>query len=310
MSPVVKVFGCRPLTNDATYFLESDREAMRRFAFVFSLLLIGLATAARAEPQWLTLPPTPSLPTPAKSGYAPVNRIKIWYAVFGRGAPVVLLHGGLANSNYWGELVPVLARHYRVVVMDSRGHGRSSRDTRPFGYDLMASDVLALMDFLKINKAALVGWSDGAIIGLDIAIHHPERLSKLFAFAANSDPSGVKDVNQSPVFTAFIARAKNEYDKFSPTPTEYDTFLAQITKMWETQPNWTASDLAGIKVPTWIVDADHDEAIKRENTLFMADQIPNSGLLIEPQVSHFAFLQDPDQFNADVLHFLMHLKGK
>lgn len=283
---------------------------MRCFAFVFSLLLIGLATAARAEPQWLTLPPTPSLPTPAKSGYAPVNGIKIWYAVFGRGAPVVLLHGGLANSNYWGELVPVLARHYRVVVMDSRGHGRSSRDTRPFGYDLMASDVLALMDFLKIDTAALVGWSDGAIIGLDIAIHHPERLSKLFAFAANSDPSGVKDVNQSPVFTAFIARAKKEYEKLSPTPTEYDAFLAQITKMWETQPNWTASDLAGIKLPTWIVDADHDEAIKRENTLFMADQIPNSGLLIEPQVSHFAFLQDPDQFNANVLQFLMHLKGK
>jgi pimeloyl-ACP methyl ester carboxylesterase len=283
---------------------------MRRLAFVFSLLLIGLATAARAEPQWLTLPPTPSLPTPAKSGYAPVNGIKIWYAVFGRGAPVVLLHGGLANSNYWGELVPILARHYRVVVMDSRGHGRSSRDTRPFGYDLMASDVLALMDFLKINKAALVGWSDGAIIGLDIAIHHPERLSQLFAFAANSDPSGVKDVTQSPVFTAFIARAKKEYEKLSPTPTEYDAFLAQITKMWETQPNWTASDLAGIKVPTWIVDADHDEAIKRENTLFMADQIPNCGLLIEPQVSHFAFLQDPYQFNADVLYFLMHLKGK
>jgi len=283
---------------------------MRRFAFVVGLFLVGFAAAARAEPQWLTLPPTPSLPTPAKSGYAPVNGIKIWYAVFGRGTLVILLHGGLANANYWGELVPALAAHYRVVVMDSRGHGRSSRDTRPYGYDLMASDVLALMDFLKIDKAALVGWSDGAIIGLDIAIHHPERLAKLFAFAANSDPSGVKEVNQSPVFTAFIARARKEYEKLSPTPTEYDSFLAQITKMWETQPNWTADDLAGIKVPTWIVDADHDEAIKRENTLFMADHIPDSGLLIEPQVSHFAFIQDAAQFNADVLHFLVHVKGR
>ena len=280
-----------------------------RFAFVFGLLLVAFDTAARAESQWLTLPPAPILPTAAKSGYAPVNGIKIWYAAFGRGTPVILLHGGLANANYWGELVPALASHHRVVVMDSRGHGRSSRDARPYGYDLMASDVLALMDFLKIDKAALVGWSDGAIIGLDIAIRHPDRLSKLFAFAANSDPSGVKDVNQSPVFTAFIARAKNEYEKLSPTPTEYDAFLAQITRMWETQPNWTASDLAGIKVPTWIVDADHDEAIKRENTLFMADHIPDSGLLIEPQVSHFAFLQDPQQFNTDVLHFLTNLKG-
>ena len=86
-------------------------------------------------------------------------------------------------------------------MLDSRGHGRSTRTETPIGYDLMASDVLALMD-KRIPKAALVGWSDGAIIGLDIAIHHPERLTRLFAFAANSDPSGVKDVSQSPVFTA------------------------------------------------------------------------------------------------------------
>ncbi len=98
---------------------------MRRFAFVFVLLLFAFTAAARAEPQWLTLPPTPSLPTAVKSGLAPVNGIKIWYATFGRGAPVILLHGGLANSNYWGILVRALAPHYRVIVMDSRGHGRS-----------------------------------------------------------------------------------------------------------------------------------------------------------------------------------------
>ncbi len=283
---------------------------MPRLVLVFGLLLFAYSAAARAEPQWLTLPPTPTLPAAVKSGYAPVNGIKIWYASFGRGAPVILLHGGLANSNYWGELVRALKPHYRVIVMDSRGHGRSSRDARPYGYDLMASDVIALMDFLRIDKAAVVGWSDGAIVGLDIAIHHPERLSKLFAFAANSDPSGVKDVNQSPVFTAFIARARTEYEKLSPTPTEYEPFLSQITKMWDSQPHWTADDLHGIKVPIWIVDADHDEAIKRENTLFMADNIPGSGLLIEPQVSHFSFLQDPAQFNGDVEHFLAHVDGK
>ena len=282
---------------------------MRRFAFVFGLLFLGVAWA-RAEPQWLTLPPTPSLPQAGKSGYAPVNGIKIWYAEFGRGAPVILLHGGLANANYWGKLVPALAPHYRVIIMDSRGHGRSSRDDKPYGYDLMASDVVALMDYLKIDKAALIGWSDGAIIGLDIAMHHPERLTKLFAFAANSDPSAVKDVEHDPVFSAFIARARGEYEKLSPTPKEYDAFLKQITKMWDSEPHWTAADLAAIKVPTWIVDADHDEAIKRDNTLFMADNIPGSGLLIQPEVSHFSFLQDPTQFNADVLHFLEHVRGK
>ena len=84
---------------------------MRRFAFVFSILLVAFSTAAKAEPQWLALPPTPTLPAAVKSGYAPVNGIKIWYAVFGHGTPVILLHGGLANANNWGELVPVLASH-------------------------------------------------------------------------------------------------------------------------------------------------------------------------------------------------------
>jgi pimeloyl-ACP methyl ester carboxylesterase len=276
-------------------------------------LLLGV-TAAHAEPQWMTLPPTPTLPQAAQSGYAPVNGIKIWYATFGRkdqgGEPVILLHGGLANANYWGTQIRALQSRYRVIVMDSRGHGRSSRDDKPYGYDVMASDVIGLMDFLKIPKAAIVGWSDGAIIGLDIALNHPERLAKLFAFAANSDPSGVADIAQSPVFNAFIARAAKEYETLSPTPTEYKTFLGQIEKMWETQPNWTASDLQKITVPVWIVDADHDEAIKRENTEFMAKEIPNAGLLLQPEVSHFSFLQDPQQFTADLLHFLQHVKGR
>jgi pimeloyl-ACP methyl ester carboxylesterase len=283
---------------------------MRRIAFALLLLAGFGAGPAFADPQWLTLPPTPALPRPAQTALAPLNGIKIWYAIFGRGEPVILLHGGLANANYWGHQVRALQQRYRVIVMDSRGHGRSSRDDKPYGYDLMASDVLALMDFLKIPKAAIIGWSDGAIIGLDIAMHHPERVSKLFAFAANSDPSGVADIANSPVFNAFIARAEKEYATLSSTPTGYKDFLAQITKMWETQPNWTADDLKKIAVPTWIVDADRDEAIKRENTEFMAINIPNAGLLLQPEVSHFSFIQDPDRFTADVLHFLQHVNGR
>lgn len=282
----------------------------RPFPLVLSLLaVLGSVAAARADQQWLTLPPTPSLPKPAESGYAPVNGIRVWYAAFGRGEPVLLLHGGLANSNYWGNQVPALAKSYRVIVVDSRGHGRSTHDERPYGYDLMASDVLGLMDFLKLPKAAVVGWSDGAILGLDIAIHHPERLSKLFAFAANSDPSGVADITQSTVFNAYIARAEKEYQVLSPTPDQYKSFVDQISKMWETEPHFTAEQLRVITVPTWIVDADHDEAIKRENTEFMANEIPDAGLLLQPQVSHFSFLQDPRQFTGDVLHFMEHVKG-
>jgi len=276
---------------------------VRRLALMF-YFLSGVVSAS-ATPQWMTLPATPSLPRPAQSGFAPVNGIRMWYAEFGHGEPVVLLHGGLANANYWGNQVSVLARQYKVIVMDSRGHGRSSRDARPFGYDLMSSDVLGVLDFLHVRNTAIVGWSDGAIIGLDIAIHHPDRLTKLFAFAANSDPAGVKDVSQSPTFTAFEARAGHEYALLSPTPRGYRAFLAQITRMWDTEPHFTDAQLGAIRIPVWIVDGDHDEAIKRENTLYVADHISNACLLIQPGVSHFSFLQDPGQFTRDVEHFLV-----
>jgi pimeloyl-ACP methyl ester carboxylesterase len=268
------------------------------------LLIVSVATEASSLLPWMVLPPTPTLPKMEQTGFAPVNGIRLWYAEIGHGAPVILVHGGLANSDYWGLQVRALAPSYRVIVLDSRGHGRSSRSSAPIGYDLMASDVIALMDYLHIGKAAIVGWSDGAIIGLDLAIHHPERIARVYAFAANSNPQGVKDVNQSPVFMSYIARAANEYARLSPTPKQYQEFLADIEHMWATQPNFTAAQLSAIAVPVWIVDGDHDEAIKRENTDQMASLIPGAGELILPAVSHFAFLQDPVMFNESLLHFL------
>ena len=275
---------------------------MRNFCWV--LLLTTLVLPTHAAERWLTLPPTPTLPKPDTSGYAPVNGIRIWYATFGHGEPVLLVHGGLANANYWGHQVRALAPSYQVIVMDSRGHGRSTRDARPYGYDLMASDVIALLDHLAIKKVALVGWSDGAIIGLDIAMHHPERLSKLFAFAANYDPSGVADATNNPVVDAYLARTAEEYAALSTTPKEYKRFVDEITHMWKSEPHWTKADFAKIKVPTWIVDGDHDEMVTRDQPRTMFDWMPGAGLLIEPDVSHFAGIQAPDQYNADVKRFL------
>ena len=274
---------------------------MRTLLLVLSLLFV---TNAYADEPWMTLPATPTLPKAEVSGTAPVNGIRIWYAEFGKGEPVLLLHGGLANSDWWGNQVRALEGHYRVIVMDSRGHGRSSRNAQPYGYDLMASDVIALLDTLHIKKVALVGWSDGAIIGLDIAMHHPDRLTKLFAFAANYDPAGVADSSKSLVVAEFIARAGAQYQKLSPTPKGYPQFLAAITQMWNTQPHWTKADFARITVPTWIVDSDHDEMITHDQPRTMADWIPNAGLLIEPDVSHFGFLQAPDEFNQSIEAFL------
>jgi pimeloyl-ACP methyl ester carboxylesterase len=272
--------------------------------FCALVALFCLAVPARAADPWMVLPPTPTLPRADTSGFVQTDGVRIWYATFGQGEPVVLLHGGLANSNYWGDVVRALAPHYRVIVIDSRGHGRSTRDAQPFGYDLMAKDVLGVLDALKLPRVALVGWSDGAIIGLDIAMHHPERLTKLFAFAANYDTAGVADIGRSPVFTAFEARAGREYAALSPTPRDYARFLAAITQMWAREPEWHEADFTHIRVPTWIVDADHDEAITRDQPFTMAKWIPRSALLIEPHVSHFAFLQNSGQFIGDVEHFL------
>jgi pimeloyl-ACP methyl ester carboxylesterase len=276
---------------------------MRRV--LIALLLLVPLRAAHAEALWQILPPTPP-PVPGEhTGHAKVNGISVYYAVIGHGSPVVLLHGGLANSDYWGLQVKALAPHHTVILMDSRGHGRSTRDARPYGYDLMADDVVGLLDTLHIQKADVVGWSDGAILGLDLALRHPERIGRVFAFAANTVTSGVQDnVDKNPTFARFIARAGTEYARLSSTPKEYDAFVAQISKMWATEPNWTDAQLKSIRSPVLVVDGDHDEAIRREHTEYIAATIPGAGLLILPNVSHFAFLQDPVLFNDAILHFL------
>ena len=277
---------------------------LRRLLPAFLVVLCFGMTAA-ADEVWQTLPPTPTRPVAEMEGKAPVNGGEIYYAEYGAGQPVILLHGGLGNSDYWGDLIPALAPHYRVIVMDSRGHGRSTRDAQPYGYDLMASDVVGLMDYLKLGKADIVGWSDGAIIGLDIAMKHPDRIGRLFAFAANSTVDGLKaDVLKNPTFAAYVERAGEEYRKNSPTPDEYEAFLNQIGAMWASQPNWTEPDLARIRTPVLIVDGEHDEAIRREHTEMLAKEVPGAQLLILPGVSHFAMLQNAGEFNAAVLKFL------
>jgi len=276
---------------------------MRRLSLVF--LFVFNAFAAGAAERWEMLPPTPAPIPAARSGNANVNGISIYYAVYGQGPPVILLHGGLANADYWGNQIKALMPRRTVIVMDSRGHGRSTRDTRPYGYDLMADDVVALLDFLNVPKADVVGWSDGGILGLDLAIRHKDRVGRIFAFAANTVPSGVKDgVEKNPTFAAFIKRAGDEYRAHSSTPNEYDAFVEQISKMWASEPNWTDAQLQAISAPVLVVDGDHDEAIKREHTEYIAATVPHAGLLILPNASHFAFLQDPELFNFAMLHFL------
>jgi len=279
---------------------------MRSFILAIALAIASLvATPAAAQQRWETFPSLPAMPAPDQSGSVAHDGADIHYKEYGKGPPVVLLHGGLSNSDYWANQVAPLARSHRLILIDSRGHGRSTRDGRRYTYELMASDVLAVMDRLKVKKAAIVGWSDGAIIGLVLALKHPERLTRVFAFAANMDPSGVNVAGtEQPPFTTFIDQARKDYARLSPTPNGFDDFLAAISKMWETEPNYTAADLGRIRVPVTIVDGDHDEAIKAEHTAYLARSVPGARLVWLKDTSHFAMMQDPAAFNAALGAFL------
>jgi pimeloyl-ACP methyl ester carboxylesterase len=232
----------------------------------------------------------------------------MWRAEFGpaSGKPVIMVHGGLANANYFGAVIPYLvSAGFHVIALDSRGHGRSTRSPQPYSYQLMASDVVALLDALHIPKADLVGWSDGGIIGIVMAIHNPEHLNRVFAFGANTVPDGlIPGFDKHGVFQQYEQRAGAEYRRLSPTPGQYDGFLQQISQMWATQPNITPEQLRTIHTPIVIADGRYDEGIKQSHDRFMAAAIPGARLVILPGVSHFAMLQNPPLFARAVLDAL------
>jgi pimeloyl-ACP methyl ester carboxylesterase len=245
------------------------------------------------------------LPVTQDQGYVEHDGARIWYATYGSGPPVILLHGGLGHSGNWGYQVPALVGGgYRAVVVDSRGHGRSTRDARPFTYELMASDVSAVMDKLHLEQAGLVGWSDGACTALVLASKAPTRVAGVFFFACNMDPSGTKEIEFTPTLKRCFDRHTRDYAQLSATPDQFEAFADAVGLMQKTQPNYSAHDLAQISVPVAIVQSEHDEFIKREHAEYLARSIPNAEYIELPGVSHFAPLQRPEQFNTAMLAFL------
>jgi pimeloyl-ACP methyl ester carboxylesterase len=244
------------------------------------------------------------LPAADDQGYVEHEGARIWYAAYGSGPAVILLHGGLGHSGNWGYQVPALVKSgYRAVLIDSRGHGRSTRDARPFSYELMASDVLAVMDALRLAKAGFVGWSDGACTALILAAQTASRVAGVFFFACNMDPSGVKPFEASPTLNRCFSRHTKDYAQLSATPEHFKDFVEDVSLMQRTQPNYSARDLAGISVPVLIVQSEQDEFIKREHAEYLAQAIPDAEFLLLNGVSHFAPLQRPGQFNAAILEF-------
>lgn len=245
------------------------------------------------------------LPQTEEQGHVENQGARIWYAAYGSGSPVILLHGGLGNSGNWGYQVPALIDNgHRAVVIDSRGHGRSTRDGQPYSYELMATDVLTVMDRLNIGKAGLVGWSDGSCTALILSVQDRTRVAGVFFFACNMDPGGTKDFEFTPIIGRCFNRHMQEYKQLSATPDQFDIFSEAVGLMQRTQPNYTAEDLARVSVPVAIVHSQFDEFIKREHAEYLANSIPDAKFVYLNGVSHFAPLQRPELFNRTMIDFL------
>src|SRR5215213_1976718 len=213
------------------------------------------------------------------------------------------MHGSLGDKAEFVNLAPFLAAAgYRTVAFDLRGPGRSTWGDQPITYAQMAADALGLLDHLGIAKTDVVGWSQGGSIGLELAIHHPERLGRVVAYGANFSPEGVQFVEseQLPPFERFIAN----YQRLSPEPGRWDELLEVLGALDATAPNYTEAELGSIAVPVLVLDGAEEEFIKPEHTRRLAELIPGSELVFMPGTGHFAPFSEPGAFNRIVLAFL------
>ena len=247
------------------------------------------------------------LPAAVTEGRVEYAGARIWYATYGSGDAVVLLHGAFDNSEDWGYQIPALVESgHRAILIDNRGRGRSTLGTEALSYELMAREVLAVMDALGIATFSIVGWSDGATIALILAMQHPSRVASVFVFGGSMDLTGVKDVDPSvPILGLVFGRAKIDYARLSPEAATFDVMAKAVSHMMRTQPNYTAPELAAIRTRVAIAVGDNDEFIKPEHTAYLVRTIPGARLITLPSVSHFAMLQRPDDFNRALLEFLV-----
>jgi pimeloyl-ACP methyl ester carboxylesterase len=206
-----------------------------------------------------------------REGHVERHGARIWYAAYGTGPAVVLLHGGLGNAGNWGYQVPALvAGGHRVVVIDTRGHGRSTWDGRPLGYEELAADVGAVLRTLGIGRARFVGWSDGAVVALLLAAAEPSLVAGVLFFGCNVDPSGTKPFAFTPVVGRCLTRHQKDHAALSATPDRFDALMQAVTAMQQSEPNLSPADLAAIDVPVTVVHAEHDEFIRPEHAAYLA----------------------------------------
>ena len=223
--------------------------------------------------------------------------IKHYYIEQGSGFPLILLHGNGENCGYFVHQMEPFAQHFRVIALDTRGHGQTPRGEAPFSIGQFAEDLLAFMDEHKIEKAHILGFSDGGNIALVFALRHPERIGKLILDGANLDPSGVKRYIQIPIEIGYRV-AKCFADR---SPQAHKN--AEMLGLMVGAPNIKPEDLSHIQNPTLVVAGDKD-VIKDQHTRLIAASIPGAELSILPG-THFVARGNPEAFNGAVLRFLL-----
>lgn len=234
---------------------------------------------------------------PKAGKYVAVNGIKMYYETYGAGQPLLMIHGNggsIANFKYQ---IPYFAKRYKVIAVDSRAQGKSIDAGEKLDYQMMSEDFSALLDVLKIKSAYVIGWSDGGINGLLLAINHPEKVKKLAATGANLTPD-------PSVFSPDAFKWLTEY-KATIQAGKQDAATKNTLKllqMMEVEPNIPLADLQKIKCPVLVMGGDSD-AIKPAHTLQIFENIPNAYLWIFPAAGHGTLQHYSTEFNTKVNEF-------
>jgi pimeloyl-ACP methyl ester carboxylesterase len=233
--------------------------------------------------------------------YAAVNGLNIYYEVHGEGPPLLLLHGGLGSiSEKW---IPDFSPRFQVIAMEQMGHGRTADLVdRPFHYHDMAEDTVELTRQLGIETVSVLGYSDGGILGLDMAIHHPERVTKLAVTGANCRTDGytAENLEWVRVFDPDAEPVSDAYARLSPDGADHwPILLSRLKRMWAVEPSFTREQLQSIEAPTLIIVGDGDivtpeHAVEMFRTIPAAQLcvIPHSGHGVMPKETILTFLQE------------------
>ena len=222
--------------------------------------------------------------------------IEHYYIEKGQGSPLILLHGNGENSGYFRGQIDEFAKSYHVYAIDTRGHGKTPRGTGPFTIRRFAEDLLCFMDEHRIDRADLLGFSDGGNIAMVFALLHPERTGHLILNGANLNAGGVKRSVQIPIEIGYrIAKLfAGKSDKARQN--------AEMLGLMVNDPNVSPEELKGISAKTLVIAGTKD-MISEKHTRLIAESIPGSSLVFI-EGSHFIASEKPEEFNHAVLEFL------